>query len=66
MAILKILVHALRNIFSKSPVTFSQYRCQFTLAKKEIAEVGFAEFKAAIISSKDKCIESIKKEPFGS
>ena len=36
------------------------------LAKKKIAEVGFAEFKAAIISSKDKCIESIKKEPFGS
>ena len=36
------------------------------LAKKEIAEVGFAEFKSAIISSKDKCIESIKKEPFGS
>ena len=34
------------------------------LAKKEIAEVGFAEFKSAIISSKDKCIESIKKEPF--
>ena len=33
------------------------------LAKKEIAEVGFAEFKAAIISSKNKCIESIKKEP---
>ena len=33
------------------------------LAKKEIAEVGFAEFKSAIISSKDKCIESIKKEP---
>ena len=36
------------------------------LAKKEIVEVGFAEFKSAIISSKDKCIESIKKEPFGS
>lgn len=36
------------------------------LAKKEIAEVGFAEFKSAIISSKDKCIESIKKEPVGS
>ena len=36
------------------------------LAKKEIAEVGFAEFKSAIISSKDKCIESIKKEPLGS
>ncbi len=35
------------------------------LAKKEIAEVGFAEFKSAIISSKDKCIESIKKEPLG-
>ena len=33
------------------------------LAKKEIAEVGFAEFKSSIISSKDKCIESIKKEP---
>lgn len=26
------------------------------LAKKEIAEVGFIEFKSAIISSKDKCI----------
>ena len=36
------------------------------LAKKEIVEVGFVEFKSAIISSKDKCIESIKKEPFGS
>ena len=36
------------------------------LAKKEIAEVGFAEFKSAIISSKDECIESIKKEPLGS
>jgi hypothetical protein len=36
------------------------------LAKKEIAEVGFVEFKSAIIFSKDKCIESIKKEPFGS
>ncbi len=36
------------------------------LAKKEIAEVGFAEFKPAIIFSKDKCIESIKKEPVGS
>ena len=36
------------------------------LAKKEIAEVGFAEFKSAIISSKDKCLESIKKEPLGS
>lgn len=35
------------------------------LAKKEIAEVGFAEFKSAIISSKDKCIESIKKELLG-
>ncbi len=34
--------------------------------KKEIVEVGFAEFKSAIISSKDKCIESIKKEPEGS
>ena len=28
------------------------------LAPKEIAEVDFAEFKSAIISSKDKCIES--------
>ena len=36
------------------------------LAKKEIAEVGFAEFKSAIISSRDKCLESIKKEPLGS
>ena len=36
------------------------------LAKKEITEVGFAEFKSAIISSKDECIESIKKEPLGS
>ena len=36
------------------------------LAKKESAEVGFAEFKSVIISSKDKCIESIKKEPLGS
>ena len=36
------------------------------LAKKESAEVGSAEFKSAIISSEDKCIESIKKEPLGS
>lgn len=36
------------------------------LAKKESAEVGFVEFKSAIFFSKDKCIESIKKEPFGS
>ena len=36
------------------------------LAKKESAEVGFVEFKSAIISSKDECIESIKKEPLGS
>ena len=36
------------------------------LAKKEIAEIGLSEFKSAIISSKDKCIESIKKEPEGS
>lgn len=36
------------------------------LAKKEIAEVGLSEFKSAIISSKAKCIESIKKEPEGS
>ena len=36
------------------------------LAKKESAEVGFAVFKSAIISSKDECIESIKKEPLGS
>lgn len=35
------------------------------LTKKEIAEVGFAEFKSVIISSKskDKCIKNIKKEP---
>lgn len=36
------------------------------LAKKEIAEIRLSEFKSAIISSKDKCNESIKKEPFGS
>lgn len=36
------------------------------LVKKEIAEVGLPEFKSAIISSKDECIESIKKEPKGS
>lgn len=36
------------------------------LAKKEIAEIGLSEFKSAIISSKDKCIERIKKEPEGS
>ena len=36
------------------------------VAKKEIAEVGLSEFKSAIISSKAKCIESIKKEPEGS
>ena len=32
-------------------------------AKKEIAEVGMAEFKSQIISSKDEVVESIKKEP---
>ena len=56
-------------LFSKSPVTFSQYRCQFILvklAKQGIAEVGLAEFKSAIISSKDIDAESIKKEPEGS
>ena len=36
------------------------------LAKKEIAEIGLSELKSAIISSKDECIESIKKEPKGS
>ena len=35
-------------------------------AQKEIAEVGLTEFKSAIISSQDRCIESIKKEPEGS
>ena len=36
------------------------------LAKQGIAEVGFAEFKSAIISSKDIDAENIKKEPEGS
>ena len=36
------------------------------LAKQGIAEVGLAEFKSAIISSKDIDAESIKKEPEGS
>ena len=36
------------------------------LAKQGIAEVGLAEFKSAIISSKDLSAESIKKEPEGS
>ena len=36
------------------------------LAKKGIEEVGFAEFKQAIISSETECLESIKKEPKGS
>lgn len=34
-------------------------------AKKEIADVGLTEFKSAIISSQNECIESIKKEPYG-
>ena len=50
--------------FIKEP--FATIENLVKLAKKEIAEVGFAEFKSAIISSKDKCIESIKKEPLGS
>lgn len=45
---------------------FSTIEKLIKLAKKEIAEVGIAEFKSAIISSKDECIESIKKEPKGS
>ncbi len=36
------------------------------LAKKEIFKNELSEFQSAIISSKDKCIESIKKEPKGS
>ena len=36
------------------------------LAKQGIAEVGLAEFKSAIISSKDEYFQSTKKEPFGS
>ena len=36
------------------------------LAKQGIAKVGLAEFKSAIISSKDIDAESIKKEPEGS
>ena len=36
------------------------------LARQGIAEVGLAEFKSAIISSKDIDAESIKKEPEGS
>ena len=36
------------------------------LAKKEISKNELSEFQSAIISSKDKCIESIKKEPKGS
>ena len=36
------------------------------LAKKGIAEMGMAEFKQTIISHKDECLESIKKEPEGS
>ncbi len=35
------------------------------LAKKEVAEAGMPAFKSAIISSKDKCLESIKKVPEG-
>ena len=50
--------------FIKEP--FATIENLVKLAKKEIAEVGFAEFKSAIISSKGKCIESIKKEPLGS
>ena len=48
----------------KEPFTTIEKLIKF--AKKEIAEVGLSEFKPAIISSKDKCIESIKKEPKGS
>ena len=36
------------------------------LAKKGIAEMGMAEFKQTIISHKEECLESIKKEPEGS
>ncbi len=35
------------------------------LAKKEIAEVVMPAFKSAIISSKNECLESIKKAPKG-
>ena len=36
------------------------------LAKKGIAEMGMVKFKQIIISRKDECLESIKKEPEGS
>lgn len=36
------------------------------LAKQGIAEIGFAEFKSAIISSYPQYTQSIKKEPEGS
>ena len=53
-----------KNLLPQEPFTTIENLVK--LAKKEIAEVGFAEFQSAIISSKDKCIESIKKEPLGS
>ena len=45
---------------------FATIETLLKFAKKEISEMGLSEFKSAIISSKDKCIESIKKEPEGS
>ena len=54
------------QILRQSAGLFATIEKLIKLAKKEIAEVGIAEFKSAIISSKDECIESIKKEPLGS
>lgn len=53
-----------KNLLPQEP--FATIENFVKLAKKEIVEVGFVEFKSAIISSKDKGIESIKKEPVGS
>ena len=50
-----------KNLLPQEP--FATIENLVKLAKKESAEVGSAEFKSAIISSEDKCIESIKKEP---
>ncbi|MBQ7764543.1 zinc ribbon domain-containing protein [bacterium] len=66
-----------RETFSKATITNRRVKLEFKpqyayieelvkLAKKGIAEMGMAKFKQIIISRKNECLESIKKEPEGS
>ena len=57
------IINTIKVIFREPFATIEKL---VKLAKQGIAEVGLAEFKSAIISSKDIDAESIKKEPEGS